>query len=490
MPNTTLQLDNELNNNDLFMMWQNELNLRTSARADTHDASTISISGTQELEFWYRCWYFSDRKLNFFNLLLNNLHNIQVLKWLGDGPVFLLQDFWAFLSWHITINHPQPEKLQFIVNLYDSEYHTAMMQVVNSLNIESCQYLLSRTANPELRKLFKGRETELLKNRKEKLYGFIKSQKNEFPGLYGDKVDNILQTLSLLEEGSVHNFQDPYCAQRFTRLLAAVEGIFRSGMIEDCLGVLIDLYQDYQSKNRLVSLLDDEKIYRTFYRLLRQVIPVYALLNQPLTPYELAARIYTEYFALITPDPASLQYLAVYESIITALNKQNNGILYEIYMKSGILNKCRPFDSRLIESDEINQGIAGWRLEQFMEDINQRISSMPHESFILLEYLGMLGKVKTIDLNDHIAGQLLDHYINLWHWIPCSLFMNENIYSQLAPLAGEGYRYQARAICDVLAENNRDKLTDQISSRPDLFRMKDAWLKRQIFTAHFLGVWK
>ncbi len=490
MPSIVLELDNELNNNDLFLMWQNELSLRTSARADTHDANTISISGTQELEFWYRCWYFSDHKLDFFNLLLGNLHNIQVLKWLGDGPVFLLQDFWSFLPWHIAFRQPDPEKLQFIVNLYNSEYHLSMMQVVNSLNLESCQYLLSRTANQELRKLFKERESELLRNNKQTLYGFIKTQKNEFPGLYGDKINNILQTLVLLKESSIHNFHDPNGAERFTKLLAAAEGVFQSGLVEDCLGVLIELYEDYQRKNRLVSLLEDEKIHRTFYRLLRQVIPVYALLNQPLSPYELADRIYTKHFALINPDPASLQYLAVYESIITAFNKQKPSILYEIYMKSSILNKYRPFDNYLIESGELNNGVAPQRLTGFMEIINQRISALPHESFILIEYLRMLSIMKLITFNDQIAGELLDHYVNLWHWLPCTLFMNETIYSQLAPLAGEANRSQARAICDVVMDNNHDKLAEDISSRPDLFRMKDAWLKRQIFAAHFLGVFK
>ncbi|KUG03054.1 hypothetical protein ASZ90_019597 [hydrocarbon metagenome] len=487
MPGSILQLDKDLNNNDLFIMWQNELSLRTSARAGTHDANTISIPGTPELEFWYRCWYFSDRKLDFFILLLDNLQNIQVLKWLGDGPVFLLQDFWSFLPWHIAFQQPNPEKLQFIVNLYNPEYHTAMLQVVNALNLGSCQYLLSRTANQELRKLFKDRESELLKNRKQSLYGFIKSQKGDSPGLYGDKIDNILGTLGLLEASSIHNYHDPYCAERFTRLLDAVEGVFRSGMVEDCLGMLIDLYEEYRRKNRLVSLLEDEKIHRTFYRLLRQVIPIYALSNQPLTPYELADRIYNEYFPLINRDPASLQYLVVYESIVSALNRQNPRIMYEIYMKSIILQKYRPFDNHLIESDELDKGIVPWRLEQFVDIIDQRISALPHESFILMEYLRMMSVMKLISLNDQIIGQLLDHYITLWQWLPCSLFMNETIYSQLAPLAGEEYRFRARAICDVVLGNNRNRLADDISSRPDLFRMKDAWLKRQVFAAHFLG---
>ncbi len=491
MQSILLELDHTLDNSDLFNMWQSELSLRASARAAVNDVHTVPISKVNELEFFFRSWYFSNKKLDFINLLLDNLQNIQVLKWLGDGPVFLLQDFWSFLPWHIVLRQPHPEKLQFIVNLYNSEYHAAMIQVVNALNLESCQYLLSRTANPELRKLFKDRESELFSNRKQTLYGFEKSQRTEtYSGLYGDKIENILKALDLLEEGSIHNYHDPYCIERFTRLLAAGEVIFHSGMVEDCLAVLVDIYEDYKRKNRLVSLLDDEKIYRTFYRLLRQVIPVHALLSQPLTPYELADRIYTDYFPLINRDPASLQYLAVYESIVTAFYKQNPNIMYEIYIRSNKLNNYRPFDSHLIETDELNKGIDAARLNGFIDNINQKIAALPHESFVLMEYLRMCSMMEMISLNKQMAAQLLDHYISLWNWLPCSMFMNETIYSQLAPLAGERCRYQARQICDAVTENSRLNLSDEISSRPDLFRIKDALLKRQILGAHFLGVLK
>ncbi len=493
MQSIVLELNHALdnNNNKLFDMWQNELSLRASARADINDVHNISVSKVNELEFFYRSWYFSNRKLDFIDLLLSNLQNIQVLKWLGDGPVFLLQDFWAFLPWHIVLRQPQPEKLQFIVNLYNSEYHTAMMQVVNALNLECCQYLLSRTANPELRKLFKDRESELFTNRKQTLYGFEKSQKNEtYPGLYGDKIENILKALDLLEEGSIHNYHDPYCTERFYKLLAAGEEIFHSGMLEDCLAVLVDIYEDYKRKNRLVSILDDEKIHRTFYRLLRKVIPVYALLIQPLTPYELADKVYTEYFPLINRDLASLQYLAVYESIVSAFYKQNPNIMYEIYIKSSNLNKYRPFDSHLIEADEINKGIDPQRMNNFMEIIHQKISALPHESFIIMEYLRMCSMMNIISLNKQMAAKLLDHYISLWNWLPSSMFMNETINSQLAPLAGERCRFQARQICDAIAENSRPNLAGEISSRPDLFKTKDALLKRQILGAYFLGVLK
>ncbi len=492
MPKILMELAKALDNDDLFEIWQSELSLRASARASVLDDHSISISNTRELEFFYRCWYFSKRKSDFFNLLLDSLHNMEVLKWLGDRPAFLLQDFWSFLPWHIVLKTPPPEKLQFIVNLYNSEYHAEMIQVINSLNLDSCQFLQSRTANPELRNLFKERESELIKNRKQSLYDFEKSPKSEaYPGLYGDKTENILQALDLLEKGSIHNYQDPYCKERFTVLLTAAEAIFQSAMIEDCLLVLLDIYEDYKKKNRLVSLLDDEKIHRTFFRLLRQVIPLQAILTQPLTPYAWADRIYSEYFPLINRDPASLQYLAVYESIINASQKQNPHIIYEIYMRTtSLLNNYHPFDSHLLATGELNNGLDPQHLKKLMQIIAQKISALPHESLVLMEFIRMCSLIEVISLNKQIAAELLELYINLWNWLPCSTFMNETIYSHLAPLVGGKGRYQARQICEAMIQNSHSRLLEEISSRPDLFRSKDAVLKRQILAAHFLGVLK
>ena len=91
-------------------------------------------------------------------------------------------------------------------------------------------------------------------------------------------------------------------------------------MPEDCLAMLLDLYQDYQRKSRLVDLLEDEKIHRSFSRLLRQVIPWQSLLRQTLNPYDMADKLYLG-FSVNNPRSGSLKYLSLYESITAGLNQ-------------------------------------------------------------------------------------------------------------------------------------------------------------------------
>jgi len=487
MPAVPLDLEQLRQNDDLFNMWQEELSLRYAARAFPAEAG--AVSDAFELEYYYRSWYFSRHRLDFFNLLLDHLHNIEILKWLAEGPDHLLREFWDFLPWYIMLRSPRPFRLQFLVNLYNPEHHLHMTRVINALDLDSCQYLASRTANPELRKLFKERETELINTRKRDLYGYnpqLKSASN--PGLYGDKTENILEALDLLEQSNASHFRDPYAMKRFSTQLAAAESLFRSGMIEDCLTLLMDIYSDYQRNNRLVSLLDDETIHRSFSRLLRQVIPLQALLSQPVNPYRSAHKLYADFFPLINPDRASLQYLAIGESIAAAFNQPHSAIRYEIHSKGSILKQYRPYEASLLNDSEVQAKINPDRVETLLKMTSQKISSLPHESFVIMEYLRLSNIVGLLDLNHHLASALIDYYLLLWEWVPHPMFINETTSRQLASIAGESKRQRAIQICNLNANYDRSGLQGEMASRPELVRMKDAELKRQVLAGYFLGV--
>jgi len=488
MQDALLRLDQAKSNN-IYDMWRKELSLRYLIRESDNDGDNILISNHSELNFLYRSLYFWGRKVDFFNILLRNLHKMQVLKWIREAPSFLLDDFWVYLPWYIDNKQRTPEKLQFIVNLYNSDYHEAFKPVINILDLECCSYLLSRTANPELRKLLQNRESDLLIKHKKKLYDFDNSKKTaSYPTIYGERIENILETIKLLQKGSLHNYNDPYCSERFRIHLEAGDMLFRCGMVEDCLALLLDIYNDYQQKNRLVSLLDDEKIHRTFYRLLRRVVPVYALLKKPLNPCEFARNIYTGYFTRINADPASIQYLTIYESILAGFYNPNSNIIYEIYIKSQVLNLYRSAETPLIYENELKKSLSSDHLNKICEMIQQKNSSLPHESFIMLEYIRLCHLLNMVNLGSEIAAIILDDYTSLWKWLPASIFMHDKIYSQIAPLVDEQQRSQTRQICAAIRENKPDKLENEISSKPNLFKRKGAGLKREMFSAHFLGV--
>ncbi len=493
MSDGSVDLNHWQQTQEFFSGWEDELRLRHEQRLSRNPAFNLSIAKANELDLYYRSWYFSSRRVDFFSLLVDQLaklDNIEVLKWLGDSPHHLRQNFWGFLPWHILLHSPNPTQLQFIVNLYSPEFQGEMVQVVNALNLASCQYLASRTANLQLRQLFKKRESELMARQKREYYGFVPSKKENHPGLYGDKTDMIFEALELLESSRTDNYRDPYGSHQFTLQLAAAEAVFKAGLPQDSLFMLMDIYQDYQRKNRLVNLLDDEQIHRSFSRLLRQVIPLQSLLSQPLNPYQTALKLYVDYFPLINRDPGSLQYLTLYESIASGFNQGQLNIIYEIYAKSSTLMESRPYEPHWIQYEELQQGIGLKRARALLQAAAQKISALPHESFVLLEYLRLGHLLKMIKLDGPIISEMMGYYLMLWDWLPLLLFMNKNIYTQLAPLAGESKRQQAKQICDLLGEYQLPRLLGEISSRPELLRAKEAGLKRQLLKAYFLGVLK
>jgi hypothetical protein len=103
MSNLSGGLSEFMQNQDLFSMWEKELHLRHEIRLGNKAALNIPLAKAHELDLYYRSWYFSPRRMDFFRLLieqLNNTDNIEVLKWLGDAPDHLQQNFWTFLPWY------------------------------------------------------------------------------------------------------------------------------------------------------------------------------------------------------------------------------------------------------------------------------------------------------------------------------------------------------------------------------------------------------
>lgn len=473
---------------DLFEKWKEECRLRAAARALRLADTPLLITAEEDLHFFYRSFYFCGRQHDFFVILFNNLQNTTALKWLRQAPASVIQNFWAFLPWYISKERPLPEKLHFIINLFTPHDHQNIKPLLNIINYETISYLLSKTANPQLRQLLKERLNYLNDLRGKNLYGFENTSKTEkIPALYGDKIENILIAINLLRDTDIENYDDPYGGKRFMDLLAAADQVFKCGMIEDCLALLLDLYEDYQRENRLVSILDDEKIYRGFYRLLRKALSIYSLMEYPLEAGRYAENIYKHYFPLITADQAALAYLSVYSSVMEGFNKQSPGIMYEITAKSRTIQKIRPAEFEFIKQ--------GQRMDQdqwlnAIEAINQKKYSLPHESFIIAEYLRLLNYLNIIELDGHQAAQIMEVYLEFWYWSPSRLFMNDNIGSQLALLLNKKIRFRADQAIKAIHENSCQQLLDQIKTRPDLFKAKGSTLKRLLLSADFLGVLK
>lgn len=472
---------------DLFLFWETELLLRRQLRQASFELGSISPASSAELDFLCRSLYFAGRKKDFFQILFNNMHIMPVLNWLMNSPQTLICDFLEFMPWYIDKHPVEPQKLQFIINIYKVEFQQLFAAVINVISLESCSFLLSRSANPGLRELIKHREERLLKERDKLFYG-ISTGTGTYPTFFGDKSELLREAINLLQASSAINFREPYGAARFHLLLQASDKIFQCGMVEDCLVIALDIYEDYQQKNRLVELLEDEKIYKEFYRLLRKTIPVYGLLLNPLQAYSLAIDIYDRYFPRIDSDPASLQYLNIYESILEGLTGKGQHILMEIFYKVLKIQEYRPREQVLLYEKELLEGLDNARLLQIEKLYQEKMTSLPHEAFVSMEFSRFLQKQGKIVAGRQYIKHLLSAYVQLWKWLPSRLFIKQDIIEELGPLADEKSRKEATQLLEFINDYSDEKLKNELQLKPDLFKKKKAQIKREIFTGKFLGV--
>ncbi len=483
------EFDQAIHQYPLFDFWQHEVRLRQKIRELPSNIPPVIVYRSEQMDFLYRALYFHQQQIRFWDILIHNLSKMPILTWLSQSSPTLLNDFWNHLPWYIHTARPLPEKLQFLIHLYRPEYTEAYTRIINAMNLDSCRYLLTRSANPEMRRLLKQREAVLINRRQESLYGFQKTDTtSEYPTVYGDKIEILLNALHLLQAGSSSEFPDPYGAERIMLLLDAYAAVFECGLADDSLVLVTELYNHFQQKNRLVDFLEDERIFQTFHRLLRRVIPVYALLHDPLHAAELSAEIYRRDFPRIHEDPASALYLQAYESIQSGHAHARMTILYEFYLKASRLKICRPDEIPLLTEAELNTGVSAQRLEQLLVLIKQKMAALPHEAFILLEYICLGQHLGILKLDQPIAGQVLQHYLLLWNWLPSRLFLNQDIFDRLIPYISESMRTQAQRMrTDVL---DLQAIQNEILRKPHLSKKNDADFKRQILSAILLEVQK
>lgn len=472
---------------NIFTFWEQELALRSDLRCRALSA-TVVVDSEAQMDFLYRSLYFTRRKYDFFKILFSNLRFMPVLQWLVDAPAGLTDEFLSFLPWYILNTRVKPADLEFIPRIYRTEYRPAFKGVINVLDQDSCAHLSSRTANPDLRQLLKNRQTSLQQIRMESYYGLEESSRNNsFPTLYGDKVQLIRATLERLQDSSVDNFGDPYQADRFLLQIEAAEMVFKCGLAEDSLAFLLDIYSDYQQKNRLVEIISDHKIYKGLHQLLRAVIPVYSLVYEPMQAYSYAQQLYERYFPLISPEAAPLQYLKLWEVITAQFRNDTPDNLLELLYTVKKGEEFRPSERPLLMEEEIETGLSPERLEELLENGEEKLSALPHEAFVILELIRLLQYRGLATLDGKSAARLLSAYMLLWQWLPCRIFMHRDLLDQIAPLVDDNSRYQAQRIVNLMDTMTAERLKSELAARPQLFRKKGENIRRGILAGKLMG---
>jgi hypothetical protein len=474
-------------NDDIFTFWEQELSLRTALRQRALTAG-VTVNSSIQVDFLYRSLYWAGRRYDFFKIIFSSLHFMPVLQWLVNAPVQVMNDFLRFLPWYILNSRMKPAELEFMVRIYREEYRPAFAAIINTLDQDSCIYLSSRTANADLRRLLRDRQVTLQQMRMESCYGLEElSRHNSFPTFYGDKVQLIRDTLEKLQNSQAHNFPDPYQADRFLLQLEAAGMVFKCGLAEDSLAFLLDIYRDYQQKNRLVEIINDQKIYKGLQQLLRAVIPVYSLVYEPLQAYNCACRLYERYFPLISPEAAPLQYLQLWEVITAGFSNDSPDNLRELLYTAKKAEQLRPAELPLLMAEETENWLNPQRLKELLENSEAKFHALPHEAFVVLELIRLLQYKKRATLDGETASRLLSAYLLLWQWLPCRLFMHSDLLDQIGPLVDGSIRYQAQRIVNSLHTMTANGLKSELAARPQLFRSKDESIRRAILAGRLMG---
>ncbi|QGT98844.1 hypothetical protein SYNTR_0251 [Candidatus Syntrophocurvum alkaliphilum] len=479
------EFQHSLQSDNLFEIWEKELDIRLKLRNSNIQPNNIVIENEETIELLKRSLYYSHKKEIFYKILYNNMNNLITVKWLQKTP-FIIKEFLEFIPYHIIKTNPQGKDLNFLINIYQDKYLSSFTKIVNVLDINNCTYLLSRTGNQNFKNLLKERESYIINQSKSNHYGLL--ELNDLPIFedtpFGKKSELVSSAINLVTSSSVSNFQDPYGPERVNTLLNACDNIFMVGLIEDSLATLLELYEDFSNKNRLVNLIDEETVYKNMNKLLRKVVPTYTLLASSTSPYNNAQMIYKKLFEKFSPDPASLHYLLIYERVRTNLYEINKFASYEFLEIINKIYSYRPHDDFVelynIYINEPNNNI----LFQLKNIGEQRIYSLPNEAFVIFELLRLIIQQENIS-DPYLASSLLKNYYQLWKWIPCNLFLHKEILDQLAIQDDDNLRKETEFLVSNM--KNMNDLFSEFKLKPKLFLKKDANAKLELVLAKLMG---
>lgn len=459
-----VEFNNLQHNQNLFAAWQEEVRLRNRIRQCPPATSAIRVENSAELDFLLRSLYFTGRRHDFLVILFNNMNAMVACNWL-NGKTAMTHAFLKFIPYHIVQTHPDHQHLQFLINIYKKEYQNEFVSIINVIDRDACQELLKRTANRQLRALLNQRQLQLQEQASLLDYGLNANieKVHSYPTIYGDKLRLITRAARQLRSELNGGLVAPYSEQHFFKSLEAVDAVFEAGLVEDSAAIAAEVYRDYLDNSRTVHFTREEPLYHHLQQILRRIIPVYALSQNPTGAYPLALSCYRQCFSLISSDPASLQYLKIYETILEGMNGDRQ-VLPDIRFKAAAISNYRPDDAFIINLAADKEKQQPDLALKMHSTARERIKALPHEAFIILEFLRLSAKwYPEKEISPKL--NLLDNYLELWKWAPMPIFFNQTLFQELSPGAEKSSRRQAQRIL-ALMTNNRDKGNTADNNKP------------------------
>ena len=430
---------NKSSGNDIFLYWEGEIQARKQVREARTWEELSGIEPEREtIDFLFRAFFPTARRNWFYRYLLINSHTMPVIRWLMSCPRGIKMDFLTRLP--LLLQAMPGQNLDFLINIYTSSLQEVYRRILLGLNQETVSHLMGRTANPELRRLLRERREQLQAERQKAHMG-LDLEAIRVPGwesFYGNKVELGQEVLAVLQEARVDNFAHPYSGERLTVLVRAVEALYCLGWVQDSLVLLVETYQDFMARSRLPDPATAQALYRDLDGMARMLIPIYCLLEYPTEPGRRAREIYRWSLPQLMYEEASVAYL---DFLVGLPRVGSTGVLHlqaEVRGFCELVGHSRIDDEfiRILQAEELDSSDLS-RLAIARE----RLKSRPHETFVILELVRGLVAKGRVEVGPGWSEELFQTYLELWHWIPSRIFLNQILLDSLTPgwvLSGGG----------------------------------------------------
>ncbi len=467
-----------LTSEDLFSAWQEELHLRGKIRTASPTGEGVKINHAAEFDFIKRALYYGNKSTVFFKIIYHNIHNLPILNCVRESSSAFKAEFFYYLVDFIPDHKPQPQDLSFLINIYEEALTAPFAEIISIMDKELCSYLLPRTTNKSLRKLIKARQTELAGQSGPPAPSRSPSNPiDKYPTIYGDKIQIIAKAIKHLKSDHLNSAQ----------LLESAEMLYRAGLLTDCLAIMTEIVK-YQPNSDTSSLCHEEPYRQQINQLLRQVLPIYALLVNPGEPHRYVLDIYRSIFLGFTPDPASLYYLDLYTIIVANLQGYRAYARYELAQQAARIQSYRPDDviAQLLQSP--GEKVSDPDINKCVAAMVQRTATLPHESIVIMELLGLWQQETRINLDREAATALLKQYQHFFHWIPGSFFINESRLQQLGPWTDESTRNAGRLIMAAIQETAPEKISLPDNPQRNINFQGPNNIRMELLLGQFMGV--
>ncbi|HHW61215.1 MAG TPA: DUF885 domain-containing protein [Syntrophomonadaceae bacterium] len=387
------QFHHSLQEEDFITAWQQEYSIRTQLRSSELHQHTV-IEDEEDFYFLKRTLYFGENRALFFQLLMNQLNSHAVINGLNQSRQ-LKTDFLHFFSQQLSRHPIQTAQLQGLISLYQDQLRDSFAELLQQLDESSCNYLMKRTGNSQLRALLKERIHQCQQNTR------AEDTASDSPSTFSSRITVALRAVQ-------HAEIDPAPA----RTIKAAEALLQAGMTEDCLLVLAELYP------AIMPELETET-YRDFEKLLYKAAPVYALMKQPFYAHECLESLMQIYFPGCRVDFEDLRLLNTYTAIISELHIPDQQLL--------------PLLAEQRKENLASDQIPVHHPTRYLEETLSLLPGAPHKAFIRLELFRYFLHAQSMNCSSEQLQLWAHGYIELFQWFGHHIFLNKDIFAYVKP---------------------------------------------------------